>query len=250
MTASKFNQHSRIYKYATENLYALDMLDIENKKVLTIAGSGDHLIEFYRRGAQYVTVFDINQNTQNWIDYKLACLNKYEKLADFITTLNRQTLVNFTAHIHEHIRTIIPYLKDEDSYQYTKQMLKSKISTYICTDITHLRTSINNEKFDIIYLSNIADYSHLMFDSEDHVNQFIDVCVRPLLNNLNKNGSMVPAYIYDANNKHDSDKRNILNCEQYRSSAYKSLNIASYHEYRIQSAIDPTTEDRVLILKP
>ena len=57
--------HDRIYYSSNENLEPLfSSISIENKKVLTVLGSGEHVFHLYNRNPLLVDTFDINQLAQ------------------------------------------------------------------------------------------------------------------------------------------------------------------------------------------
>lgn len=63
--------------------------DLEGKKVLTIAGSGDSVIEFLLKGA-IVTAVDIREDPLKWTRLKIAAINSLseQEYANFMNALN------------------------------------------------------------------------------------------------------------------------------------------------------------------
>ena len=58
---SLFDKYSGIYPYSNENLDVLfNNLDLKDKEVLSVAGSGDHAFYSYNKGACNVDLFDVN----------------------------------------------------------------------------------------------------------------------------------------------------------------------------------------------
>ena len=58
---SDFKGYSRIYRLTTENISGfLNKYDLKDKKILTVAGSGDQRLNCYSLGAKEVTCFDVN----------------------------------------------------------------------------------------------------------------------------------------------------------------------------------------------
>ena len=50
---SPFNSYSAVYVFTTENINAYyDQLDLRNKSILTVVGSGDHILNAILRGAK------------------------------------------------------------------------------------------------------------------------------------------------------------------------------------------------------
>lgn len=77
-------KYTPMYVYGTEqisNYYS--KLDLKNKTVLTIAGSGDQAINALYFGAKEVTCFDINQLTGYFVNLKINAL-KYLTYKEFL----------------------------------------------------------------------------------------------------------------------------------------------------------------------
>ena len=62
---NSFGSFGKIYSMTTENIYGfLNNLDLKDKDILTISGSGDQRLNAYLLGAKNVTTFDINPLTR------------------------------------------------------------------------------------------------------------------------------------------------------------------------------------------
>ena len=58
---NNFNSLSKIYSFTTENISGyFEQLQFTNKDVLTVAASGDHIINSFYKGAKTAIGFDIN----------------------------------------------------------------------------------------------------------------------------------------------------------------------------------------------
>ncbi|MFA5644362.1 MAG: DUF3419 family protein [Patescibacteria group bacterium] len=82
----KMTSRSPIYIYATEMVSAYyKCLDLKDKSVLSICGSGDQVINAYFFGAKKVFAFDINIRAEFILDLKLKALKilDYEEFLDF-----------------------------------------------------------------------------------------------------------------------------------------------------------------------
>ncbi|MFK5261341.1 hypothetical protein, partial [Lactiplantibacillus plantarum] len=77
------------------------------------------------------------------------------------------------------------------------------------------------------------------------VEKFKSEVVDKFYNYLNENGQIVFAYIFDYHNENNSDKRNMLNNQNYRKSIYKD----NYSEIPIKSAMVGISEDAVCLLE-
>lgn len=83
---NNFNNLSQIYSFTTENISGyFEYLDFTNKNVLTVAASGDHIINAIYKGAKQVYAFDINYLALIFTHLKLVALEKleYEEFLQF-----------------------------------------------------------------------------------------------------------------------------------------------------------------------
>ena len=72
---NNFNNLSPIYSFTTENIAGyFEYLDFTNKNVLTVAASGDHIINAFYKGAKEVYGFDINYLALIFTELKLVAL--------------------------------------------------------------------------------------------------------------------------------------------------------------------------------
>ena len=76
---SNFKGYSKMYAMTTENISGfLNKHDLNNKKVLTVAGSGDQRYNAYLRGAREVICFDVNPMVDLHLRLKEAAMNELE----------------------------------------------------------------------------------------------------------------------------------------------------------------------------
>ena len=73
------------------------------------------------------------------------------------------------------------YLKDEKSYKNAQKAVQGKFFLWINQD---LKFGVPNEfskygKFDFVFLSNVSDFAHLMFNG-DYLKAFVDVVIKPI----------------------------------------------------------------------
>ena len=83
---NNFNNLSQIYSFTTENISGYFVyLDFTNKNVLTVAASGDHIINSIYKGAKEVYAFDINYLALIFTHLKLVALEQleYEEFLQF-----------------------------------------------------------------------------------------------------------------------------------------------------------------------
>lgn len=93
----EFSSNSAMYVFTTENLIDyIKKIKPEGKDVLTVAGSGDQLINLSLLGANKIDSFDVNQNAYFITQLKLAALQalSYEEFLDFFCLYESQELIN------------------------------------------------------------------------------------------------------------------------------------------------------------
>jgi hypothetical protein len=67
----------RVYAFSNENIAAYaDVYDFNDKRVLSVLGSGDHYFTSVLNGAKDVDVYDINECTWEYFVFKY-----YEKMS-------------------------------------------------------------------------------------------------------------------------------------------------------------------------
>jgi hypothetical protein len=141
-----------------------------------------------------------------------------------------------------------PYLSDIVNFEKAKRAIVDKELRWIVSDVQELASKIS-EKFDLIFLSNISDYSHLMFKGHDYLFKYREFVVSPLLEKLSSDGTIVFAYIYDAENVFGSDKRNDINNSSLRRKIFSDISGTEYGEIIFKSAIEDITKDVVAYIK-
>lgn len=83
---NNFNNLSQIYSFTTENIAGyFEYLDFTNKNILTVAASGDHIINAFYKGAKEVYGFDINYLALIFTELKLVALQNlnYKEFLQF-----------------------------------------------------------------------------------------------------------------------------------------------------------------------
>ncbi len=88
-----------IYPFTTENIagYMKD-LDFTNKKIITVTGSADQIINIILKGATDITTFDINPLTEKNMDLKLAPFSSLD-YDDFLKFLLYESDISFDYNI-------------------------------------------------------------------------------------------------------------------------------------------------------
>jgi hypothetical protein len=196
---SVYNQYDRIYPFTTENIKEY-MKDLNNKKILTVTGSGDHAIEAYLKGAKKVDTFDINLLAGYYQELKIAAI-KYLSYEEFLflfelegSSIDYRLSLKIYSKIRNYISTnardVFDYLfnnfvldnnfLDNQLFfkTYTLDGLKNRVS-YLDEQsfnetkkiLKQKNTSFTNtpmnelpsvlfSKYDAIFLSNITSYTY------------------------------------------------------------------------------------------
>ncbi len=186
-SAERFSKYSQIYSFATENIAGyFPKLGLNGKRVLTVSGSGDHIINAYLYGARKVDSFDINMLSSAITDLKIKA-NKKLSLSEFkdfffrrsnaldfsIYSGLRSQLSNknkfffdkayqyfekdgfamreselFNNRYDERQLKIMnnPYLQSEMAYKLAAFQLQGKQSKWICSSVEDLESRLNVEQ--------------------------------------------------------------------------------------------------------
>ncbi len=192
---SFFRNFSKIYPFTTENISGyIDYFDLKDKSLLTVGSSGDQTLNAIYKGCKDITLVDVCSFSKEFYELKksaILTLSKEEYLEFFTLkqdssfsnqlykqieeALSLEESFNFWNELFKNypnriirerlfakdeyqvgdIQTINPYLKDEESYQETREQIKKVEPTFIIGDI---RKTEYDRQFDNIWLSNIFDY--------------------------------------------------------------------------------------------
>lgn len=227
-----YGKYSQVFCFSNEDMVGYyDRLNLRGKKVLTVAGSGDQAINAILYGAKEVHCFDINRLTKYEIALKKAAiLSLYlESLISFFPldcnhdylqrrmfnenvvsalrgdnalfwdtlfgTIDREKLrelfVGKRWNIHL-LKQTIPYMA-KDKYIELQSILYNYDFPFIESCITKLPQNLNNNKYDLILLSDI--YREVVDEtSKEQLEQFKQLILK-LSSNLNPNGEIAYAYV-------------------------------------------------------
>ena len=123
-----------------------------------------------------------------------------------------------------------------DNYYKLKDIIRHKKIDFIDTDIHSLPDRLNGEKFDMILLSNISDYTHHMYKEDDlkHYRELID----RLMDNLNLYGILQVGYIYHRYGRGEDVSRFHIN--KYRSEyfPYNMFHTVTFGSYYCDGTYD------------
>ena len=269
-----FNQ---IYSFATENLDFIYKLPLKNDtSALVITGSGDQALTLVDKGFKHITCIDINYLANYFTELKIAALKLfsynqfvsffkngdssldyklYKKLTHLLTpetekfwnqkyihfqykgsNIRISDLFNLKYDSWEQKLLNVPYLQSESIFLNIQKNLQQCVFQFITHDISQYNFT---QKFDLILLSNISDYSHKIFEY-DYIKSFKTHYVEKLLPSIHHNGIFMFSYLYDFDNIGLSSIRNKLNIPLIRKMYFNEFN---YKEIIIKSAMQEFESD-------
>ena len=266
--SSNFKGYSLLYSMTTENISGfINKYDLRNKRVLTVAGSGDQRYNCLLRGASEVVCFDVNPLVDLHLRLKETAIKELSH-DDFLKFFKVRNDKNGNGFLDKGIFNKIKNYLDKDVYLFYYYVINefrgepfkkvysefdyryshmTKLSNYIAKDnyqrmpeiidrdrinylnvnIANLPYELGNEKFDMILLSNISDYIHYFY-GDDHMKEFKEIVDR-LVDNLYDGGIMEVGYIYDEYDR--KDKVSKFHIDKSRNKVF------SPDEYPVQSVL-------------
>jgi len=264
-----------IYPFTSENIagYMKD-LNLTGKKVITVTGSTDHILNAILQGATEITTFDINPLTKPYMDLKIGAIKNlsYEEFIEFLlfesnTNLDyniissldmsdeskmfwleqlskfnnngielRNSYLFNTKYFNPNSKLWQNLYLEKSKYNLLKQQLKDANITFINASLKDLRIEDN---FDYMFLSNISDYLSLMYNS-DILKKY-----RDLLKKFQKKiNTIYFAYLYDIGNSNPRTEIDDLR-------KVKKI-FSNFQQVEFKSALEGSSQDKkdgVLILK-
>ncbi len=214
----------RGYFTTNERLGYLKKMEIDNKKVLTICGSGDHAFMSIINGAIEVDTFDNNPLQYYVMELKRAAimgLEKEEYLKYFplfggsINEMyNGKYYEKFKCYLSDEARIFWDYIYKKGNYKlyllemfsypiayesnYTLDydLLKERLFKYKITfrlnDVCHVSKSLNRETYKLIILSNV--YDHIYRDKEYNEEEFLGIVNKNFYPLLETGGTCIYHY--------------------------------------------------------
>lgn len=194
-----FCKYGSVYPYSNEKLNVLfKNLDLNDKDVLTVSGSGDHAFYSYNNGANNVDLFDINILAKYYY-YLRTWIIKYYNSFYFDDISNFKHYINFSEYFNNLFCLVNPTSEDgEKAHEYWKLLyekcsikwknngigffLRNKLfrgdteRINSISDLSVIKDKITNNNFnfyncditgdqtgidkvyDVIFLSNIFEY--------------------------------------------------------------------------------------------
>ena len=157
-----FGIYSRLYAMTTENVAGiLNNINIEPKSVLTVASSGDQVVESVLHGAKKVTCFDINPFSFYQVKLKLAAIRNlsYKEFLDFFyvkniydsdnTFLNTETLDKLVFNLDNDSYEFFSYIND--IFNKDSKEIQKNIYYNFSYGLDHMKTMCNYLEEDNYY---------------------------------------------------------------------------------------------------
>ena len=227
----RFREIDVLYSSTTENFAEYSKYLGDCKSVLTVGGSGDHVLNALAMGAESVSAFDINILAYFGLELKLAAIktltigeyfvffekfpyNLFEKMLPVMSDNVRTywyTIFNYAKeNIYPDLFAYIPVQReilkkinlfsDKKVFNFLKERTKNFEVDFYAYDIYDLPTHIANKKFDMINLSNIYEYLNSNFKvSVDGALKYHDFVMSLVDKNLNDKGTILVSYLYNYN---------------------------------------------------
>ena len=264
---------SSIYSFTTENIAGyMNELDLTDKKVITVTGSSDHIINVILKGCTDITTFDINPLTKYYMDLKLSAIKElsYKEFLDFMLydtnksfdyeIIKRLDVDNESKDfwINELSKNDYDGLKmkrsgsfnlkyfdfqnkidcnlylNEENYAIIRDKLGLVKINFIKSNLKDLKL---DEKYDYMFLSNISDYINTFYEDNYLVNY-----KKLIFKFLEKVKIIYFAYIYDVKSK---EKRSAIDSIENVKELFGNIKIKKFKSALLNTKTN--TEDAVLI---
>ncbi len=236
----RFTTYAPTYLWSTENLTDYySKLDFKEKDVLTVASSGDHAFNAFLVGAKSVETFDINRLQRYVQELKFTAVKaldhntfmKYFNTKDYHQLFSKEIYQQFRSQLPWDIRyfwdtlygsfsscliaselfleepcaTYALYSRNpytnKEQYQKAKECFKEKEIPFVESDLLSLPKVRSLKMYDIILLSNIAQYVLRRGKEEEKQYQerkqeFYQTLSSLVNDHLNPKGIVVSEYLY------------------------------------------------------
>lgn len=162
---NNFNKLSPIYSFTTENIAGyFDYLQFKNKNILTVAASGDHIINAFYKDAKTVIGFDINYLALIYTHLKLVALEQleYDEFLQFFMINEKNDLE-----------------KNKGALNYTiyKTKLKNHLSENVEKNWNILYQNFNNNGYELrnsYIFNNKYDSNNVKINSNLYLHSELD----------------------------------------------------------------------------
>ena len=279
-----FGNCSRIYSMTTENIWGyLKSFNLENKKVLTVAGSGDQRLNCLLAGAEDVVCFDINPITNLLIKLKDAAVVSlnFEEFINFFNIYTRKYGKHYSFMDKKLFEKIAPIL-DEDALDFfsfivneatnldlrkvfwktdNKFEVLSQVNNYLNPDsYEELKDILKNKKVNFINSSINSLPDRLNDDNYDfillsNISDYIHKCygkdgfndfketIDSLNEKLNNDGIIQVGYIY-SQYRNDSSLYSKFRIDEERNKVFRP---DLFYSISVDSYSDSDKKDKVIV---
>ena len=267
----------QLYSFTTENIAGyINNFDFKNKKILTVAGSGDHILNSILLGGTTVDAFDINRNALFFSELKLIMVEvlSFEQFLDFFMidsqkAFDYETYCKISSKLSNYAKLYFDnlyfqfanngqklrqsnifnnkYDTRENKLKYNIYLNKNKYNqlkkSLNFASITLIEGNIKDlclyQSYDIILLSNISDYLYDFGDVFRLQNYFKRINEFKTDKNI-----VVFGYVYDMDS---TQKRSDIDVPDLRKQIFDNGKYI-YNELIFESAIQ-NKKDCILVLK-
>ena len=230
---------NNIYPFTTENIAGyMNDLDLTNKKIITVTGSSDHIINAILKGSTNITTFDINPLTKYYMDLKLSAIRElsFEVFLKILLNYNNSSLdKDIILNLNMNKESKEFWIKQ---YTLYKNGVNLKQSSLFNTKYFNPQSKIWQNLYLEKSISNISDYLNKLFEKNSLINYN-----KLLTSYLNYVKYIYFAYLYDIGNSNPRSEIDDLNKV---TQIFKNVNIKTF-----RSALENEKEkkDGVLILR-
>ena len=197
---NNFNNLSQIYSFTTENIAGyFEYLDFTNRNVLTVAASGDHIINASYKGAKEVYGFDINYLALIFTELKLVALQSlnYKEFLKFFMINDKNDV--------EKNRNVL-------DYKVYINKLRKGLSKSVAENWDMLYENFNNNGYELrnsYIFNNKYDNNNIKLKSNLYLKSELDYNIAK--ENINKKEIILINSNYKDLNRHNLP--NLANCD-------------------------------------
>lgn len=206
----------------------------------------EEFLDFFLRESKTPLSYDLFQKFREQLSSitRIFFDKIYSEFSFDSKKIRESALFNNQYDIGENKINYNPYLLNESTYLKAKNNTHLKNITFFDLSIEELccdENYLSNNKFDIILLSNIADYSHEMYKNSNYLNDFKNNIILPLQESLSTKWKLLLAYIYNTEN---IELRNNIDSPIIRKKVFSN---DRYSEIIFPSAINKIKTDTICI---
>ena len=166
-TDYSFQDSLPVYLFTNENISGVLATagNISDKRVLTVASSGDHAFESYLAGASHVDTFDINSHQKNILELKTHMI-KHLSYGDFMNFFfdkkdffNQKILTPITYHFSPNLRNFMSMCSSTDNIRRNFKYMKPCSDDYNIKRLQYISCEHNYNRLCEI-LPNAISFKH------------------------------------------------------------------------------------------